>query len=242
MTLGDQLKQQRTEQSLSQAELAERMGIEQSYLSKLESDRSLPSNDMLKLWLNALETDLDAVISTLDNGYVHGKLRQIPMVDEWLREHSQRQHKRRTSVLVACALSIALAFPLFYLGFTAQLLSETMYEYESPGIVMPGENMDVFRNRAGALTESLDFDPLVQQRRMERMNRRQNIEVKMLPEYRGTLFNEPVSDDGNFTRTYYFQGEVTQSRTENALLQAFGLFLLVLGLVGFWLERRLHTK
>ncbi|MCL1076679.1 XRE family transcriptional regulator [Parashewanella spongiae] len=48
MTLGQIIKQIRVEKALSQPELAEKIGIEQSYLSKLENDKSLPSNEMLQ--------------------------------------------------------------------------------------------------------------------------------------------------------------------------------------------------
>ncbi|WP_417690182.1 helix-turn-helix domain-containing protein [Pseudidiomarina sp.] len=54
MTLGDYLKQQRNDRELSQADLADKMGVEQSYLSKLEGERSLPSAEILSAWLSAL--------------------------------------------------------------------------------------------------------------------------------------------------------------------------------------------
>ncbi|WP_229381076.1 helix-turn-helix domain-containing protein [Shewanella psychropiezotolerans] len=44
MTLGQQLKQFRIDRGFSQPELAELAGIEQSYLSKLENDKSVLSN------------------------------------------------------------------------------------------------------------------------------------------------------------------------------------------------------
>ncbi|MBM7071474.1 helix-turn-helix transcriptional regulator [Shewanella sp. 202IG2-18] len=44
MTFGQIIKSFRTEKGLSQPEFAEQVGIEQSYLSKLENDKSLPSN------------------------------------------------------------------------------------------------------------------------------------------------------------------------------------------------------
>ena len=46
MTLGEQLKKLRNAKDLSQPDLANIAGIEQSYLSKLENDKSIPSNDI----------------------------------------------------------------------------------------------------------------------------------------------------------------------------------------------------
>lgn len=53
-TFGTQLKHYRSELKLSQPEFAEQVGIEQSYLSKLENDKSVPSNDTFRSILTAL--------------------------------------------------------------------------------------------------------------------------------------------------------------------------------------------
>ena len=47
MNFGDKIRQLRKDKNFTQPELAEAMGIEQSYLSKLENGKSLPSNDVL---------------------------------------------------------------------------------------------------------------------------------------------------------------------------------------------------
>jgi transcriptional regulator with XRE-family HTH domain len=44
MTLGEQLKKLRNEKALSQPDLGNIAGIEQSNLSELENDKSMPSN------------------------------------------------------------------------------------------------------------------------------------------------------------------------------------------------------
>jgi len=43
MNFGERIKQLRTERNMTQPQLAEAIGIEQSYLSKLENDKSVPS-------------------------------------------------------------------------------------------------------------------------------------------------------------------------------------------------------
>ena len=45
MKFGEKLKVLRHDRGLTQPEMAEAIGIEQSYLSKLENDKSLPSED-----------------------------------------------------------------------------------------------------------------------------------------------------------------------------------------------------
>ena len=54
MTLGEYIKDARAQMQLSQPQLAEQIGIKQSYLSKLENDKSLPSNEVFRRLLNAL--------------------------------------------------------------------------------------------------------------------------------------------------------------------------------------------
>lgn len=54
MHFGERLKQLRTERGLTQPQLAQAAGIEQSYLSKLENDKSVPSAEMFSTLLAGL--------------------------------------------------------------------------------------------------------------------------------------------------------------------------------------------
>ena len=58
-TLGQQVKQLRNNKKLSQPEFAQQVGIEQSYLSKLENDKSIPSNEIFRALLIALDLSID---------------------------------------------------------------------------------------------------------------------------------------------------------------------------------------
>src|SRR5437588_62406 len=57
MALGQHLKELRTRKGLSQAELAKRVGIDVTYLSKLENDRQRASERVVRLLADALEMD-----------------------------------------------------------------------------------------------------------------------------------------------------------------------------------------
>ncbi|MGB9107189.1 MAG: helix-turn-helix domain-containing protein [Telluria sp.] len=54
MNFGERLKQLRTEKGLTQPQFAQVAGIEQSYLSKLENDKSVPSAEMFTTMLAGL--------------------------------------------------------------------------------------------------------------------------------------------------------------------------------------------
>lgn len=72
-TLGQQLKQLRNDKKLSQPEFAQQVGIEQSYLSKLENDKSIPSNEIFRALLIALDLSIDEFMKPLT--YSHDKTR-----------------------------------------------------------------------------------------------------------------------------------------------------------------------
>jgi len=236
MTLGDYLKQIRSARNQSQAELAESMGIEQSYLSKLESDRSQPSSEVLQAWLAALDLTLDQLVEQFDPSYVQGRLRQITSVDAYLRERAQHQQQTRTHWLLGCALCIALSVPLFYLGYTKLLFNETSYQYISPGILMPDENPNYFEN-----WREVAGNNDIMRKLTPEMAKRSNPHTLLLTEHRGRQFTVPAPEatSPNFQRTYYVSGSIEQPRAVNAWLQAMGLFLLVGGIIGLVLERRL---
>ena len=234
MTLGDLLKQHRAQQQLSQADLAEKMGIEQSYLSKLEGDRSLPSDAIFAAWLSALELSVDDVLTQLDKSYLHAKLSQLPDVHQWLREHSvQRQVHARLRTYIA-VFFIAIAVPLFYLGQQALVFDDSVYEYNSPGLVMPGERPDIFY-----AWHRLSFPTQDEKNAFaNEMIKREDRKIQLLRHYRGEQFNEPIENAPNdgFTRTYYLKKTFAEPRWQNTLMQALGLFFGVFGLVALLLE------
>ena len=66
MTLGDIIKNLRIEKGLSQPEFSELAQIEQSYLSKLENNKSTPSAEMFDRLLNAFNLTIKEFVSLFD--------------------------------------------------------------------------------------------------------------------------------------------------------------------------------
>lgn len=81
-TLGQQLKQLRNNKKLSQPEFAQQVGIEQSYLSKLENDKSIPSNEIFRSLLIALDLSIDEFMKPLVSSHDKARLMQIPDVEQ----------------------------------------------------------------------------------------------------------------------------------------------------------------
>ncbi|WP_018930669.1 helix-turn-helix domain-containing protein [Gracilibacillus lacisalsi] len=64
LNIGDKLKNRRKLLNLTTQEVAKRVNISQSYISRFENNRAIPDIDMLSRILKALDTDLPTFFST----------------------------------------------------------------------------------------------------------------------------------------------------------------------------------
>ena len=84
MNFGEKVRQLRAERNLTQPQLAQLVGIEQSYLSKLENDKSVPSADIFQSILKAFSIDVGTFLEAVDEKQVYRDLRQVPEVSNHL--------------------------------------------------------------------------------------------------------------------------------------------------------------
>ena len=217
MNLGEKLRQLRQERNLTQPDLAEALGIEQSYLSKLETGKSLPSGDVLNRILEVFGVDLNTFVADLDDGTRH-QLRNIPLVADHFTRQKYVMIGNRKRWLMVSTLLLALGAALIYAGAVHFFVGEFVYDYESEGVVLPGESKEIFAGRDGLLQERLDEDYLA------------------TSQYRGSVFNVPVAGG---SRTYYLMHKTETDPWQNKAFAMLGVFMLVLGLAGVGLERKL---
>jgi transcriptional regulator with XRE-family HTH domain len=226
MNFGDKLRQPRQAKNLSQPELSDSLGIEQSYLSKLENGKSLPSSDVFNRILDAFALSVGDLIDELDHGS-RLQLRQIPDV----ANHFDRQKQliignRRRWLLISAAL-LAVGVALIY-GGTAQLfVPGVVYQYKSHGIVLEGEPKEVF-----AIVARLS--PFAEEKVL--LDERLDESFLKTRYFRGNVFNMPV---GGGSRTYYLEGENEIDSWVNKAVASLGLIMVVLGTTGFMLEKKL---
>ena len=64
MTLGDNIKKYRKEVSLTQVELAERLGVAQNHIYRWERDKITPSIESLKKLAKELHVSVDSLLFT----------------------------------------------------------------------------------------------------------------------------------------------------------------------------------
>ncbi len=166
MTLGKKIKKLRAKHNLSQPELAEKIGIEQSYLSKLENDKSVPSNEIFNNTLKAFGLTLEQFVTDIAQGAELDRLNQIPDVQQYFsskQTHNKDIHRR---FLYISSLLIVLASTLFFIGHNKQIFSETQFQYESRGVLFDDEPADIF-NRWQRLIPQEQHNALYQKRKLE---------------------------------------------------------------------------
>jgi transcriptional regulator with XRE-family HTH domain len=228
MNLGERLRQLRQDQNLTQPELAEAIGIEQSYLSKLENGKYVPSSDVFGRILEVFKLSVGDFVEDLDHRS-RLQLRQVPAVASHFDREKQLIIGNRRRWLLGSAVLLALGTGLLYGGATRLFVPVMSYQYMSHGIVLEGESRDLFRilDRSCVGPACGDRAPLEARVDEKFMTTRQ---------FRGDVFNVPV--DGG-TRTYYRTSSRATDPWQNKAVAALGVFLAVFGFTGIALEKKL---
>lgn len=241
MNFGEKLKQLRTDKNLTQPQLAEAIGIEQSYLSKLENDKSIPSADIFQAILKALAIDVGALLDNIDKKFIHSQLRQIPEVANYLQASLACEIHNIKKWLFASASACALGLCLIVSGYMGFIFSNVHYAYYSEGVVKNDEPADIFehfhqiyayQSHAGIISEAEESKLSAE---MESTRRRP--EHVDQTSYQGEFFKRDVA--GGY-RQFYLRKTDSIRRTENNLLMFLGTLLASAGLFGFIVEYRLR--
>jgi len=243
MNFGEKLKQLRTDKNLTQPQLAEAIGIEQSYLSKLENDKSVPSAETFQAILKALAIDVGSLLENIDRKFIHDQLRQIPEVANFLQASSAAEIHSIKKWLFGSASACTLGLCLLVSGYGGFIFSNVHYTYYSEGVVRNDEPADVFlryhgiymfQRQAGLISDA-EKDKLIAE--METTRRRPEYVVQTT--YLGESFKRDVA--GGF-RQYSLHKTDTARRMENNLLMLLGTLLSFAGLFGFVVEYRLRKS
>ncbi len=177
MKFGDYLKNRRTELGWTQPEAAARASIEQSYLCKLETGKSFPSEDVYARLVEAFSLDTEAMVGALYPAELD-RLREIEAVRKHLlqREHDTRSVSRRW--LYAGLGGLIFGGALIGLAQVDRGGVATHYTYQSEGVIRAGETANVF--------DDIDDNPQL----LARADERQIFILEM----RGPAFTETVPD------------------------------------------------
>ena len=143
MRFGDYLKQKREERGWTQPDAAAKAGIEQSYLSKLETGKSYPSEDVFGRLTEAYGIDMDSLLNTVSSRELT-KLRDIAEIRSLLLERETRTRRASRGWLLAGLAMLMLGGGS--LGLTTLGESQTVYaqSYVSWGVLQTNEPVHAF--------------------------------------------------------------------------------------------------
>jgi transcriptional regulator with XRE-family HTH domain len=145
MNFGEKLKQIRTEKNLTQPQFAEAIGIEQSYLSKLENDKSQPSADMFSTIVKALQLAPKELLADIDRTILQTSMRHIPEVSQFLKGEVQRRLHDARKYIWSAAAACLLGFALMLAANDGIFFANNLYKYRSLGVILPGESDQIFQ-------------------------------------------------------------------------------------------------
>ncbi|GAB5456149.1 MAG: hypothetical protein Hens2KO_23780 [Henriciella sp.] len=224
MRFGDYIRDVRREHGWTQPDAAKRIGIEQSYLSKLESGKSFPSEEVFSSLLSVYALDLSTLTDQLFPAELD-RLREISQVRASILGHQNKAIKsvQRWLVLGVCLLMFSGA------SFGAAWLGEdrvvAMFQYKSEGVILEGEGLDAFEIIGDTVADE-DGAPKARQ---QEMIQRVDEEYQAIEDYRGVVFFETVSSGRRVWRFYGSTNEQVRSGLRWFLIPA---TMLLMGAFG----------
>lgn len=241
MNFGERLKQIRTDKGLTQPQFAQMAGIEQSYLSKLENDKSVPSAEMFSTILAGLDMDAATFLGEVDQDVLATTLRHIPAVSQFTANTAVAQVKDTKQWLYGSATAWVLGFAMMLAANDGIFFSNKLYKYSSPGVIRAGEAENIFETHKEILGLKLEAnlaprEALIREEAEFRANRARPLTVES-PASRGTVYFEPAENGRrrfDLVHTTYVQAP------GNRVLQFLGAVVLVCGFVGLFIEWRLR--
>jgi len=142
MDFGSYLKKQRSQKNWTQPIAALKMGIEQSYLSKLETGKSCPSQEIFNSIIKAYDIDINEMTTQIDSEELD-KLREIKEVRSAVLK---KQKSAQTSVrnwMIAGVTFLMLGGACFAISIIPKT-TELHFFYRSAGVLMSGEPLTAF--------------------------------------------------------------------------------------------------
>ncbi|MEL0642191.1 helix-turn-helix transcriptional regulator [Pseudoalteromonas aliena] len=233
-TLGQQLKQLRNNKKLSQPEFAQQVGIEQSYLSKLENDKSIPSNEIFRALLIALELSIDEFMKPLVASHDKARLMHIPDAEQWYKNKAVSTSVTQRKLIYLAMFLISFGCALFYAGHKNYVFNERFYEYKSLGVIKKDEPLNIYTHWSNYIIES---NRKKRKEKTREILARRVPSFKLMDEYIGESFVEEVEGG----KRLYNADELsrTMPHAGNSLLEFIGIFTALFGLVLAVLQPRL---
>ena len=225
MKFGDYIRQNREKNGWTQPEAAARAEIEQSYLSKLETSKSYPSEEVFEKLVRLYEIDMSDLGRQVPSEEMD-KLKEISKVRSFLLYQQKNETHLLRSWLLAGLLMLMLGGGLFSYEIMQPSHLVEEFRYVSEGILKPDEP-NFFFETVGAEGQPHATPDVV---------KRMVPKSKVLHEDMGERFIELVGEN---RRVYLARNTNSYSQSSrDKLMMAIG-FALMLGSFGcFFIARR----
>lgn len=225
MKFGDYLRQTREKAGLTQPEAAARADIEQSYLSKLETGKSYPSEDIFTRLIAAYSIDVEDLCRSVFAAELD-KLREIKDVRRVILTRQNKESRFVRAWLIAGLIMIMLGGGMFGLAYSIPDGRHMEYSYRSEGVIQQGESPMIFEflSVGGPDGENRSLSDRV------------DYAFKTLSENKGNSFIEPV--EGGYRKYTLFDSVKANHPSAISWHYAFGIMFLFGGLACFYISRR----
>ncbi|MBO6504823.1 MAG: helix-turn-helix transcriptional regulator [Kordiimonadaceae bacterium] len=225
MKFGDYLRQIRDQHGWTQPEAAAKANIEQSYLSKLETGKSYPSEDIFERLVKAYSLDVREMATSIFSAELD-KLREIGEVRAVVLQRQQKEAGFVRSWLIAGLIMLMLGGGMLGLASSTKEDVMMMYHYQSEGVIKSDEPPMIYQfMKAG----SPDKDGKTYGDRVD-------YEYAISPDNRGDNYIERV--EGGYRQFVLYQTKEHHHPTLLSWHYAFGFMFVVGGLGCFFISRR----
>ncbi|MEL6827980.1 MAG: helix-turn-helix transcriptional regulator [Pseudomonadota bacterium] len=198
MRFGDYIRDRRRNLQWTQPEAAQQIGIEQSYLSKLESGKSFPSEDVFASIKAAYKIDVDDLNNRLFPGELD-QLREIGDVRSAIMRRTKDFEQRVQSWLISGIVSLMLGGAALGVSLLAEESISAKYQYRSPGVILEGESLDVFEIAYDRISDQPEHAKY--RETQQAMIARLDEQYKFIDTDRGSSFVESVPGGLRFWRS-----------------------------------------
>lgn len=240
MRFGDYIRNVRQEHRWTQPEAAKQIGIEQSYLSKIESGKSYPSEEIFSSLVSAYKLDLDMLTDQLFPAELDC-LREISQVRTSIlsRERSAKKTTHRWLVLGVGLLMLGGAsLGTTWLGEDRVV---TKYQYKSESVTLEDVGVNAFEI-VGNDTKQNDDTAQEKPTRRPEVIQRVDEQYRAIEDYKGVVFYETVSTgknvDGqnvNGQRVWRFYGSTNEDIQSPLRWFLIPAIMMIMGALGCFL-------
>ncbi|MEX0299359.1 MAG: helix-turn-helix domain-containing protein [Kordiimonas sp.] len=231
MKFGDYLRQIREKHGWTQPEAAARADIEQSYLSKVETGKSYPSEDVFNRLTSVYNLDIKDMSRSIFSEELD-KLREVAQVRAIILSRQQNETYFIRSWLVIGLILLMAGAGLTSSQFFEQKGTGPQFIYKSEGLILSGEPITLFDfmqdgKTAPTKTEASKLLPV---------SERLDYEFMTIKEFRGESFVWQVEGGQRFYK--FVSSTPPEISNRNLFLFAFGIMLMTGGLASFFISSR----